>query len=92
MVRKKGLKDTYIEYNKLLHCDTIEMETSFNQYSSGLMLKVWEEVSKLFIDFVTKIPSSPYQNVKSLFSIREYQSNSGNIAHTILAVDWEKLN
>ena len=33
------------------------------------------------------------QNVKAVFSRRNYQSNSGNIAysHIILAVDWEKI-
>ena len=41
-----------------------------------------------------KSPSSPYKNVKTVFYIREYQSNSGNLAHAhiILAVDIEKLS
>ena len=41
-----------------------------------------------------KILISPYKNVKSVFSRREYQPKSGNLAHAhiILAVDWEKLS
>ena len=58
------------------------------------MLRVWEDVLKLFLDFITKSPISPYKNVKAVFSISEYQSNFVNIAHAhiILAVDWEKLS
>ena len=39
-----------------------------------------------------KSPSSPYKNVKAVFSRREYQYNFGNIAHAhiILAIDREK--
>ena len=41
-----------------------------------------------------KSPSSPYNNAKEVFDRREYQSNSGNLAHAhiILAVDIEKLS
>ena len=41
-----------------------------------------------------KSPSSPYNNTKAVFYKREYQSNSGNLAHAhiILAVDIEKLS
>ena len=41
-----------------------------------------------------KSPSSPYKNVKTVFYIREYQSNSGNLAHAhiILDVNIEKLS
>ena len=58
------------------------------------MLRVREEVSKRFIDFFIKSPSSLYKNVKVVFYRREYQSNSGNLAHAhiILAVDIEKLS
>ena len=65
-----------------------------NEASSELMLRVWEEVSKRFLDFLTKIPSSSYKNKKAVFSRREYQSNSVNILnfHIILVVGWEKLS
>ena len=57
------------------------------------MLRVWEEVSKIFLDFLTQSKNSPYKNAKATFSRREYQSNSGNLAHShiILAINWERL-
>ena len=53
MVIKKCWKYTYQEYNKLLHCDQKEIDASFNQSSSRLMLRLWEEFSTLFLDFLT---------------------------------------
>ena len=91
---KKDWKDTYPEYNKLLHCDKKLIDASLNQYFSGLLLILWKEVSKLFPDFLKKIPRSQYKNMKAVFSRRDYQSNSGNLvhAHIIIAVDWDKLS
>ena len=58
------------------------------------MLLVQEEVSKLFLYFITKSTTSPHKNVKAVFYRRKYQWNSGNIshAHIILAVDFKKLS
>ena len=49
MVRKKSWKDTYPEYNKLLYCDQKGIDAWLDKASSGLMLRVWEEVSKIFL-------------------------------------------
>ena len=90
----KGWQNIYPNYHDMTSDDQIEIDNAMNQTASGLMLRVWEEVSKLFLDFLTKSPHSPYKNVKALFSRREYQSNSGNLAHAhiILAVDWDQLD
>ena len=51
------------------------------------MLRVRKEVSKIFIGFLTKIPSSLYKNVKTVFYRREYQSNSGSLVHDYTILD-----
>ena len=58
-----------------------------------LITRIWEEVSKLFLDFLTKSEHSPWRKVLAHFARREYQSESGNVAHShiILAVDEKKL-
>ena len=78
----------------MLHFDQKNIYASSNQSYYGLMLRVREEVSKRFIDFFIKSPSSLYKNVRAVISRRGYQSNYGNLenAHIILAVDLEKLS
>ena len=74
--------------------DQEEIDNSFNQASIGLILRVWEEVSKLFLDFIQNSPHSPFKLLKAIFGRREYQSESGNVAHShiILAIDWPNLS
>ena len=71
-----------------------KIDSSLIQDSYGLVLIVWEEVSKTFLDFLMKCTSSPYKNLKVVFSRRGYQWNSVNIAHAhiIIAVYWVKLS
>ena len=90
----KGWKDHFPNFHSLNENDQEEINESFRQSSAGLMLRTWEEVSKLFLDFITSSPNSPYKNIKATFARREYQSNSGNLAHShiILAVNWEELS
>ena len=87
---QKGWKDTYPNYMNLSTVDQEEIDNSFNQASIGLILRVWEEVSKLFLDFIQNSPHSPFKLLKAIFGRREYQSESGNVAHShiILAIDW----
>ena len=44
-----------------------EMTTALNQASGCLFLRIWEEVSKLFLDYSKKSKSSPYKNVFTYF-------------------------
>ena len=92
-INNKGWQKTYPNYNDLPFSDQDEINEAVNQASAGLMVRIWEEVSKFFLDFLTKSPHSPYKKVKATFARREYQSNSGNLAHShiILAVDKELL-
>ena len=59
-----------------------------------MLLRIWEEVTKLFLDFIMKSPHSPYKNVLSLFARKEYQELTGNLSHIhlMLEVNWNKLN
>jgi predicted GIY-YIG superfamily endonuclease len=92
-LKRKGWQQTYNGYHDMNETDQTEVDSAVNQAASGLMLRIWEEVSKLFLDFLTGNPNSPYKNVKATFSRREYQSNSGNLghAHIILAINWDRL-
>ena len=58
-----------------------------------MFLRIWEEVSKLFLDYLKKSKSSPYKNVFAIFARKEYQKDRGNVSHThlMLKIDWTKL-
>ena len=47
--------------------DQNEIDDSISQASASLMLRVWEEVSKIFLDFFTQSKNTPYKNVKTTF-------------------------
>ena len=70
-----------------------EIDKSTKQSTSSIMLRVWEEVSKLFIAFLRKSEHSSFKKVESLFVSKEYQQSSRNISHThlILEVLWDLL-
>jgi hypothetical protein len=92
-IDKKGWQDVYPGYKLMNHLDQKEIDSAINQTASGLMLRIWEEVSELFLNFITKSPHSPFKNVDATFARRECQSNSGNLgdAHIILAICWSAL-
>ena len=43
-------------------------------------------MQKLFIDYLRKSPSSPYENVISIFSDKEYQKYIDNLIHIHLTL------
>ena len=57
-------------------------------------MRVWEEVSQLFIGFLKKSPKSPYIRVLSIFVRKEYQALASNLSHihAILKVDCKNLS
>lgn len=71
-----------------------EFASSVEQSASGLLLRVWEEVSELFLNYLLESPSSPYRSVSSIFARKEYQALAGNLSHIhlMLEVNWSKLN
>jgi hypothetical protein len=64
-----------------------EIENGINQASSGLLLRVWQEVTQLFLQFIKDSPSSPFINVKSMFTRKEYQKLVGNLHHLHLIME-----
>ena len=62
-LEKKGWQYAYPGHNDLHDCDQNEIDNAVNQASAGLLLRVWEEVSKVFLDFLTKSAHYPYKNV-----------------------------
>ena len=81
-------------FNKLKMSEKNEMNIALQQASGGLFLRIWEEVSKLFLDYLKKSKSSPYKNVFAIFARKEYQKDKGNLSHThlMLKINWEKLS
>ena len=49
--------------------DVIE---SMIQAGGVLLLRIWEEISKLFLEYIMKSSYSPYKTVLSLFARKEY--------------------
>lgn len=70
-----------------------EITQSVIQASSSILLRVWQEVCQLFLDYLRKSPTSPYKRVLSIFARNEYQAKAGNLSHIhlMLEVDWKKL-
>lgn len=86
-------KRFFFEYHDLDENEKKEIDDSVVQAASGLLLRVWQEVCQLFLSYLRKSPSSPYQKVLSIFSRNEYQSLVGNLSHIhlILEVDRKKM-
>ena len=84
-------------YDGYFHLDATsqgEIKKCIKQASSTLLLRNWQEVSKLFVDYLHKSPSSPFRRVGGIFVRYEYQKDVGNLSHIhlILQVLWDELN
>ena len=64
----KGWKNRYPNNNDLLSITQKEVNKSFNQESTGILLRVWEEVSLIFILFTNNSEHSPYKKVGAFFA------------------------
>ena len=63
--------------------------------SSGtLLLRIWEEIFPLFVDYLKNSPSSPFKRFLALFTRKEYQSKRGNLDHDhmMLALNFGLMN
>jgi len=83
----------FYDYKKLLEREKAELRKAMCQAASGLLLRNWQEVCELLIDFLRYSSSSPFKKVGSIFSRNEYQKSVGNLSHIhlILQVEWSKL-
>ena len=82
------------EYENLNSSAKEEIKEAITPAASVLFLRNWQEVSKLFIDYLRNSPSSPFCKVGAIFVRYEYQKDAGNLSHIhlILHVIWESLS
>jgi predicted GIY-YIG superfamily endonuclease len=83
----------FLDFQDLDMKEKEEVTLATVQASSGLLLRIWQEVCQLFLDYLRKSPSSPYKEVLSIFARNEYQAKAGNLSHIhlMLEVDWKKM-
>lgn len=55
-----------LDYNK-----REEIVYSMTQAAGVLILRTWEEASKLFLEYIIKSPYSPYRNMLSIFARKD---------------------
>ena len=88
------------EWNKIFNgfdnlsqfeCD--EIKKGFMQLASGILLRNWQEICILFINYLQRSSSSPFRNILSIFSRNEYQDDVGNLSHIhlILQIYWSVM-
>ena len=74
-------KECYEGFDLLDSSSKAEVKEAVTQASSTLLLRNWQEVSKLFIDYLQKSPTSPFRRVGGIFVCYEYQKDIGNLSH-----------
>ena len=71
--------------------DKAEISKGLKQSASGLLLRNWMEVRKIFIKYLYTSSSSPYNPSDAIFSRDEYQSDVGNLPHMHMMVSMDTL-
>ena len=86
-------KKDFPEYNDLIDSDQREIDNGMQQCAAGLLLRNWQEVCKIFIDYLRLSPTSPFRRTGSIFARNEYQKDAGNLSHIHLMIEvkWEEL-
>jgi predicted GIY-YIG superfamily endonuclease len=71
-----------------------EIDQALVDSSGTLLLRIWEEIFPLFIDYLKYSPSSPFKRFLAVFARKEYQSNRGNLDHDhmMLALNFNQMN
>ena len=69
-----------------------EIIKGMNQYESGILLRNWMEVRKIFLHFIFESEDSPYHPTDAMFSRDEYQSDVGNLPHMHMMVSVNTTN
>lgn len=61
---------------------------------AGLLLRAWEEVFLLFLNYLQRSSSSPFINLVSIFAKKEYQRDKGNLSHfhMMIRLHWGKMS
>ena len=71
-----------------------EIKNALDQTSAPLLLRACNESCRIFLDYLKKIPSSPFKSIDIIFAIHEFQSTVVNIPHinAMLKVKWDKFS
>ena len=81
----RWMAQTYIGFDTLTDTEKEEIENAITQASFSLFVKIWEEVSKLFLDYLKKINPVPIKivsvilqenNIRKTNKIILYSSNA----------------
>ena len=62
-----GWEKYYQDFGELEEDEKEEIQEAIINASAGLILRVWEEATELFLDYLQKSPSSPFNKVLTFF-------------------------
>ena len=87
-------KNFYNNFYILDDDEQLEITASLFQSSAVLMLRAWEEVFSLFLNYLRKSKSSPFKHLTTIFSRKEYQKDKGNLshAHMMIRLNWDVMS
>ena len=77
-------------FNMLSHREQEEITKGMNQSSSGILLRTWMEVRKIFLAYLSISEDSPYHPSDAIFSRDEYQSDVGNLPRMHMMISIKK--
>ena len=69
------------EFSSFTDYEKEEVRKGMKQSASGLLLRNWMEVRKVFINYLFKSETSPYTPSDAIFARDEYQGDVGNLPH-----------
>ena len=72
------------------HHEKVMFVERIHESASCLLLRMWQEVCRLFMTYLRKSPTSPYRDVLSIFIRNEYQKDVGNLSHIHLLLEIKK--
>lgn len=86
-------KQHYPGFDKLNETEQNEISRALAQAAGPLILRNWQEVCALMINFLRYAKHSPFKKVGSIFGRNEYQAEVGNLSHIhlMLQVRWNEL-
>ena len=59
-------------FNKLNLFEKEEIKISLEQALARLLIRAWNEICRIFLDYLKTSPSSPLKNLSSLFARHEF--------------------
>ena len=87
-------KSNYPNFYQLELDEQKEIQCAMIEASAGMLLRCWEEVFLLFINYLRKSKSSPFKKLSAIFARKEYQTSKGNLSHShmMVALDYKLMS